>query len=90
LVIYARSNNLDYHRLGFSISKKIGKAVVRNRIRRLIKEAMRKIILDFPFNSDFIFIAKKTAQDVTLNDLVCEIQVYLRKYYDECLKKNNN
>ena len=39
LVIYTMKNKSDKSRIGISISKKVGKAHVRNRIRRCIKEA---------------------------------------------------
>jgi len=48
LVIYAKPNELSINRLGLSVSKKIGKAVIRNRIKRLLKEAMRKIQEEIP------------------------------------------
>jgi len=41
LVMYKRPNGLHFNRLGISISRKVGKAVVRNRIRRLVKEHYR-------------------------------------------------
>ena len=37
LVMYLRSNGLDYNRLGISVSKKVGNSVVRHRVTRLIK-----------------------------------------------------
>ena len=40
-VIYALANDSQVSRLGVSISKKVGKAVVRNRIKRLVKESCR-------------------------------------------------
>ena len=41
LVIYHQKNKLNHARIGFSISKKIGKAVIRNRYRRILKEQFR-------------------------------------------------
>lgn len=42
LVVYYLPNKLGENMVGFTVSKKIGKAVVRNRIRRLVREALRK------------------------------------------------
>jgi ribonuclease P protein component len=41
LVIYARGNQLDRNRLGLVVGKRLGKAVLRNRIKRLLREAFR-------------------------------------------------
>ena len=41
LVMHIVNNNLGKTRLGISVSKKVGCAVVRNRVRRLIKENCR-------------------------------------------------
>jgi len=41
LCIYIIKNRKDINRLGIVVSKKVGKAVKRNRIRRLIREAYR-------------------------------------------------
>lgn len=41
LVMYKRPNGLETNRLGISISRKVGKAVVRNRIKRIVKEQYR-------------------------------------------------
>ena len=41
LVLYGLLNNLGYPRLGITVSRKIGKAVVRNRVKRRIREIFR-------------------------------------------------
>ena len=41
LVIYFLPNKLNKNRLGITVNKKVGKAVVRNKVRRLIKENYR-------------------------------------------------
>jgi len=41
MVLYYMPNRLDCNRLGITVSTKIGHAVVRNRMRRLVREAYR-------------------------------------------------
>ena len=40
-VLYYIKNNLGYSRFGISASKKLGNAVIRNRVKRLIREVIR-------------------------------------------------
>jgi ribonuclease P protein component len=63
-VVYAVSNGLEFNRLGLSVSKKVGNAVVRNRVKRLVKEALRvQISLNKGF--DFIVIARAPAGELS-------------------------
>ncbi|NQT66654.1 MAG: ribonuclease P protein component [Actinobacteria bacterium] len=46
-------------RVGFVISKKIGGAVIRNKIKRVLKEALRKVDIEISENLDILLIARK-------------------------------
>ena len=60
--IYFSSNTLDHGRIGLSVSKKLGNAVVRSKIRRQIRAMIDQIdILKNKF--DFIIIVKQTYHD---------------------------
>jgi ribonuclease P protein component len=41
LVLYCRKNRLDHNRAGYTVSTKLGHAVVRNRVRRRLREIVR-------------------------------------------------
>jgi ribonuclease P protein component len=56
LVIKVRPNELGFSRYGVSVSKHVGKAVVRNRIKRILREILRLTPLSPGW--DIIFIAR--------------------------------
>ena len=61
LVVYYRQNPYPYCRLGLTVSTKVGKAVVRNRVRRLMRESYR-LMEDRVRNSmDIVLVARSAA-----------------------------
>jgi len=61
LVLYLLPNRNAGLRFGFSISKKLGKAVVRNRLRRRIKEICRLNMHWFPPDHDLVIVVRPDA-----------------------------
>lgn len=56
-------------RCGVTVSKKIGKAVVRNRVRRIIKECFRYLLPYIKENADIVFVARSAAVESSFADL---------------------
>lgn len=58
LVLYARKNRTEQNRVGVTVSKKLGKAVVRNRIRRRLREVYRLHEEQFAPGWDIVVVAR--------------------------------
>jgi len=59
IVVKAMPNGLESSRYGFTVSRHVGKAVVRNRVKRLLREIVRQTPLQPGW--DIIFIARAPA-----------------------------
>ena len=63
IVTYASKNRLGYNRIGITVTKKIGKAVCRNRCKRIIRAAFAQVNTQIEQGWDFVFVARmKTPQ----------------------------
>jgi ribonuclease P protein component len=68
LIVYACENNLPHLRLGLSVSRKVGGATQRNRLRRLYREAFRLTRHEMPAGLDLVLIPR-TTKEPSLDDL---------------------
>ena len=69
LVLYARKNRTGTNRVGITVSKKLGKAVVRNRVRRRLREVYRLNEEQFLPGYDIVIVARSRAVDVSFQKL---------------------
>jgi ribonuclease P protein component len=77
-VVFFRANQLPHSRFGFSIKKALGGAVVRNRIRRRLREAVRCHRLELPSGWDIVIhpksIVARAAHSALTSDLLRLLQ----------------
>ena len=73
-VLIQRASEAGRQRLGITVTKKIGNAVARNRVKRLVREAFRQNRPWFTPNVDIVFIAKRGAPSLGLADVLRELQ----------------
>jgi ribonuclease P protein component len=78
-----KGNGLDIARLGITVSKRVGKAVKRNRIKRLLREFFRLNKKIFPKGFD-VFVANKGSEDLIyrkikeeLSEIILDKELYL-------------
>ncbi|ABC77021.1 ribonuclease P protein component [Syntrophus aciditrophicus] len=77
--IVVSENDLDFPRLGMTVTKKIGNAVKRNRIKRLIREFFRLNKDRFKASQDIVIIAKGNTSSMKYADVCRELGVLLTK-----------
>lgn len=68
-MLFYKKNGLEYNRIAFLASKKVGNSVERNRARRLIRENYRFLKDDIRQGYDIIFIARNTINGKKAGDV---------------------
>lgn len=69
LVLYARKNRTGISRIGFTVSKKLGKAHIRNRTRRRLREIYRLNEAAFQPGWDIVVVARSKAVEAPFDKL---------------------
>lgn len=80
LVLYYCDNRQASFRVGFSISKKVGNAVVRNRVKRCLRACFQAFIADLAQRRiDIVIVCRKEASAANYHELCNDVLKLLHK-----------
>ena len=77
-LVYAKSRN-ETVRVGFSVSKRIGNAVQRNRAKRRMRAALTPMLLHISGSCNVIFVAKPSVLDAPFSELGNQMETLIRR-----------
>jgi ribonuclease P protein component, eubacterial len=79
MVIYEMPNKVGTYRFGFSVGKKLGNAVVRNKIKRQLRNIVYKYKKNYQKSMDYIIIVRNSYIEFDFNEV--------ENFYIELMKK---
>ncbi len=79
MVLAFLRNELDYSRFGFVVSKRLGKAVQRNKLKRRMREAIRLHLDKIKPGFDVVLIARQPMNQVCYADIEQNLKLLLEK-----------
>ena len=79
VVVYVLPTREQSVRVGFTVSSKVGGAVVRNRTRRRLREAVRKLLPQVMSGYDLVIVARARAAEASLGQIAAAVEAVLRR-----------
>lgn len=79
IVLRARANGMEHSRFGFVAGKKVGRAVRRNRVKRLLREAVRHRLDEIARGWDIILIARGSAEPSEFREIDAAVGELLKR-----------
>ena len=77
--MYVAPNELGRTRVGITVSGRVGKAVVRNRVRRRLREALNQRFSRLPAGSDIVIAARPPSANASWPELQAALDSVLNR-----------
>ena len=78
VLIFAATRKPD-KRIGFAVGKKVGNAVVRNKTKRRLREAVTPLLPQIPAGYRLIFVARSSIAQASYQDIVSTVRRLMAK-----------
>jgi ribonuclease P protein component len=78
ILIYIKTKTNELQ-IGFTVSKKVGKAVVRNKIKRRMKEGVKKVLGEIKTGHHIVITARACASQNTFKEISDSVRYLLKK-----------
>lgn len=79
IVVYSAKNRLEVNRTGLTVSKSLGKAVVRNRMKRLMRESYRRLDEKLVQGYDLVIVARNRAVGKSQEQIMKDMEYVMKK-----------
>lgn len=81
LVLYYLPNTLKERRTGITVSKKVGKSVVRNLVKRRIRESLKELEPLMPEGYDMVWIARASCHEADFKTIKSGVKHLVKKTF---------
>lgn len=79
LSLFYAPNTTGHFRVGISVGKKLGNAVTRNRLKRRVRDCIRKVLSDTSLAIDLVFVARRELSTLDYGQIHGVVERVLRK-----------
>ncbi|MDX1689187.1 MAG: ribonuclease P protein component [Candidatus Promineifilaceae bacterium] len=79
LILFVSANNQDASRFAISVSRRVGKAVVRNRCRRRVREIIRRRLADVEPGWDCLLVARTGLPAASFDEIEAAVDQLFRR-----------
>lgn len=84
-IVYTLKNDLDYYRFGISVGKKVGNAVVRNKVKRQMRMIIDNYKKNYQNGKDYIIIIRSNFIDLEYSKIKSSFEDIIN-----CINKSKN